>query len=94
MLSEMRIVEREFARRPASADEDGRPITQPRAPRRGLVALLREMAWVIDTPYAAALLRPALKDVQSSRTRSASPQAAPGAPAARRTSRFHSAITA
>ncbi|WP_375268615.1 hypothetical protein [Phenylobacterium sp.] len=60
MLSEMRIVEREFARRPASADEDAPPAVRRRrrSPRPGLAAWLLEMVWMIDTPYAAARLRP------------------------------------
>lgn len=62
MLSEMRIVEREFARRPASAD-DGAPSAADRRQRRWRIpAWLLEVVWLVETPYAAALLRPTLRD--------------------------------
>ncbi len=60
MLSEMQIVEREFARRPPQSDDAGlaqaplasSPTSTPSSPVRWLHA----MAWVLGTPSAAVLL--------------------------------------
>ncbi|MDP3490311.1 MAG: hypothetical protein Q8R71_09250 [Phenylobacterium sp.] len=60
MLSEMQIVEREFARRPPLADDD-RQTQTPSAPSCAPmpsrpVRWLHAMAWVLATPSAAVLL--------------------------------------
>ncbi|MDO8902322.1 MAG: hypothetical protein Q7V15_13325 [Phenylobacterium sp.] len=60
MLSEMQIVEREFARRPPLADDDRlAPATanSSRAPAPSRpIRWLHAMAWVLATPSAAVLL--------------------------------------
>lgn len=60
MLSEMQIVEREFARRPPLADDDHlaqamATLSRTPAPSRP-IRWLHAMAWVLATPSAAVLL--------------------------------------
>jgi len=59
MLSEMQIVEREFARRPPVIGDHAAPAPSVRSPNpmpSRPVRWLHAMAWVLSTPSAAVLM--------------------------------------